>query len=257
MRIATWNVNSIRARTPKLTGWLQEAKPDVLLLQETKVEDSGFPTALFTDLGYQVSFHGQKSYNGVAIAARSAITDVALGLELEPGKLDEQTRVIAATVDGLRVASIYAPNGQSPGTDKYGYKLAWYAALRRWLDAHDRAQPIVLGGDWNVAPGDLDVYDPKKWAGKIMCSEPERDGWRALCAWGLDDAFRRLNPESTAYSWWDYRGAWFWKDQGLRIDHFLADPTVMARVTACAIDRDARKGQDASDHAPVVLTLGQ
>lgn len=253
MRIATWNVNSIRARGPRLTAWLREHQPDVALLQETKVEDAGFPTELFAELGYQVRFHGQKSYNGVAIAAKTAITEVAIGVG-EPA-LDEQARVLAATVDGLRVVTVYAPNGQAPGTDKYTFKLSFYAALRRWLDRHDRGQPLILGGDWNVAPGDLDVYDPKKWAGKIMCSEPERAGLRALCEWGLDDMFRRHNPEARAYSWWDYRGAWFWKDQGLRIDHFLVDAAVAARVSACTIDRDARKGQDASDHAPVVMTL--
>ncbi len=253
MRIATWNVNSIRARAPKLRAWLAEAQPDVLLMQETKVEDPGFPGELFEALGYQVAFHGQKSYNGVAIAAKTALTDVVIGLG-EP-ELADQSRLIAATVDGVRVLSIYVPNGQSVGSDKYAYKLAWFAALRRWLDRHDRAVPLVLGGDWNVAPADLDVYDPKKWAGKVLCSEPERDGLRALCGWGLEDAFRRLHPETRAYSWWDYRGAWFWKDQGLRIDHFLIDPTIAARLVECAIDRDARKGQDASDHAPVVMTL--
>jgi len=254
MRLATWNVNSIRARTPRLTAWLAVAQPDVLLLQETKVEDHGFPVALFAEHGYQVVFHGQKSYNGVAIASKSPITDVTLGIA--DGEFsDDQARVIAGTIDGVRVASLYCPNGQAPGTDKYAYKLAWFAAAQRWLARHDRALPIVLGGDWNVAPGDLDVYDPNKWAGKIMCSQPERDGLAALCAWGLDDAFRRLNPEAREYSWWDYRGAWFWKNEGLRIDHFLVDPTIAARMTGCMIDREARKGQDASDHAPVILTL--
>lgn len=253
MRIATWNVNSIRARAPRLRAWLAEAQPDVLLLQETKVEDAGFPHPLFAEHGYQVCVHGQKSYNGVAIAAKAPLTDVTIGLG-DPAFAD-QARVIAATVDGIRVASVYVPNGQAVGTDKYAYKLAWFAALRRWLDRHDRAQPIVLGGDWNVAPGELDVHDPPRWAGKVLCSEPERAGLAALCAWGLDDAFRSLHPDTRAYSWWDYRGAGFWKDHGLRIDHFLIDDAIAARLSACVIDREARKGPDASDHAPVVMTL--
>ncbi|MBK9036157.1 MAG: exodeoxyribonuclease III [Myxococcales bacterium] len=253
MRLVTWNVNSIRARAARLTAWLEANRPDCVCLQETKVEDADFPTALFTDLGYHVAIHGQKSYNGVAIAARGAITDVATGLgEVE---LDEQARLIAATVDGVRVASVYVPNGQAVGTDKYSYKLAWLAGLRRWLDRHDRARPLVLGGDWNIAPDDRDVHDPARWAGDVLCSEPERAGLRALLDWGLVDVFRAQHPDLRAYSWWDYRGVSFFKDQGLRIDHFLADPTVAARVSACTIDREARKGKDASDHAPVIATL--
>lgn len=253
MRVATWNVNSIRARTGRLRAWLAEHQPDALLLQETKVEDSGFPHDLFAELGYHVACHGQKSYNGVAIAAKTPLADVAPGLG--EADLADQCRVLAATVDGVRLVSVYVPNGQAVGSDKYTYKLAWFAALRRWLDRHDRAVPLVLGGDWNVAPGDLDVFDPAKWAGKIHCSEPERDGLRALLGWGLVDAFRTLHPDTRAYSWWDYRGGFFWRDDGLRIDHFLVDAAVQARLRACAIDREARKGHDASDHAPVVMTL--
>lgn len=254
MRLVTWNLNSIRARAAKLRGWLEAERPDVLLMQETKVEDADFPNALFTDLGYQVVIHGQKSYNGVAIAARTAPTDVTIGFG--DATLDEQARLIAATVDGVRVVSVYVPNGQAVGTDKYEYKLAWLAGLRRWLDAYDRARPLVIGGDWNIAPDDRDVHDPKRWAGKVLCSEPERAALREVMAWGLSDVYRAQHPDGGAFSWWDYRTIAFFKDQGLRIDHFLADAAIMARVTACAIDREARKGKDASDHAPVSITLG-
>lgn len=253
MRLVTWNLNSIRARAARLRAWLEAERPDVLLLQETKVEDADFPHALFAELGYQVAIHGQKSYNGVAIAARAAPADVTIGLG-DPA-LDEQARLIAATVDGVRVVSVYVPNGQAVGTDKYQYKLAWLAGLRRWLDRHDRAQPLVIGGDWNIAPDDRDVHDPKRWADEVLCSEPERAALRAVLAWGLTDVYRAQHPDGRAFSWWDYRGVSFFKDQGLRIDHFLADATIAARVTACAIDREARKGRDASDHAPVSITL--
>ncbi|MEZ4401056.1 MAG: exodeoxyribonuclease III [Kofleriaceae bacterium] len=254
MRLASWNVNSIRARAERLGAWLDATSPDCLCLQETKVEDDGFPHELFTSRGYQVVIHGQKTYNGVAIAARRAITDVTRGFG-HP-ELDEQARLIAATVDGVRVASVYVPNGATVASDKYDYKLAWLAELRRWLDAHPRGTPLLLGGDWNIAPADLDVHDPARWAGEVLCSEPERAAFQALLAWGLVDVFRATHPDLRAFSWWDYRGGSFWRDQGLRIDHWLADPAVAARVTACTIDREARKGKDASDHAPVVVTLG-
>lgn len=255
MKVTTWNVNSVHARKDNVLDWVERHRPDVLLLQETKVEDAGFPHALFTDLGYQVVIHGQKSYNGVAIAALTTPTDVTIGFGASDAALDEQARLIAATVDGVRVVSVYVPNGQAVGTDKYEYKLAWLAALRRWIDRHDRAQPLVIGGDWNIAPDDRDVHDPKRWAGKVLCSEPERAALRELMAWGLTDVYRAQHPDGRAYSWWDYRTIAFFKDQGLRIDHFLADATIAARVTACAIDREARKGRDASDHAPVSITI--
>lgn len=253
MRLATWNVNSIRARAGRLRAYLAERQPDCLCLQETKVEDGDFPRELFAELGYQVAFHGQKTYNGVAIAARGAIADVTTGVGV--AALDEQARLIAATVDGVRVVSVYVPNGSAVGTDKYEIKLAWLEALAAWLERHDRAQPLVLGGDWNIAPDDRDVHDPGKWAGQVLCSDPERAGLRRLLDWGLTDVWRARNGDTRAFSWWDYRGGSFWRDQGLRIDHFLADAAVTARATGCVIDRDQRKGKDASDHAPVVVTL--
>jgi exodeoxyribonuclease III len=253
MRIATWNVNSIRARSARLSAWLDRDRPDVVCLQETKVEDAGFPRELFAERGYHVAFHGQKSYNGVAIAARTPLSAVTTGFG--DRALDEQARLIAATVDGVRVVSLYVPNGGDLESDKYPYKLAWLAGLRRWLDRHDRATPLVLGGDWNIAPGDRDVHDPERWRGQVLCSDRERDALQLIADWGVTDVYRSLYPDGGGFSWWDYRGIAFFKDQGLRIDHFFADLAVVGRATACEIQRDERKGKDASDHAPVVMTL--
>ena len=254
MKLATWNVNSLRAREARVRAWLAQAQPDVVCLQELKVEAAGFPSALFAELGYQVELVGQKSYNGVAIASLRPMTDVVTGLD--DGVDDPQARFLAATVDGVRVVSLYVPNGQAVGTDKYTYKLAWLGRLRTWLDRHaDPAQPLALCGDWNVAPTDQDVHDPGAWAGDVLCSEPERAALAAVTAWGVRDAFRALHPELRAFSWWDYRGVSFFKDQGLRIDYHLVTAPLAARLTACTIDREARRGRDASDHAPVVATF--
>ena len=254
MRIVTWNVNSIRAREARVRGWLERNQPDVLCLQELKVDDGGFPSALFADLGYEVAFIGQRSYNGVAIAAKGGLTDVVRGFG--DGGDDEQARFIVATTGGVRVACLYVPNGQAIGSDKYDYKLQWYQRLRRWLDTHaDLTTPVALCADWNVAPGDLDVHDPAKWAGQIHASDGERAALREVAAWGLTDCYRHLHPDGRAYSWWDYRGVSFFKDYGLRIDAILASPPLLARLTECTIDRAERKGQDASDHAPVTATF--
>lgn len=255
MKLTTWNVNSIRAREGRVRAWLEQARPDVVCLQEIKVESSGFPMALFRELGYaHVELVGQKSYNGVAIASRTPLADVAVGLG--DGVDDDQARFLAATVDGVRVVSLYVPNGQAIGSDKYEYKLAWLARLRAWLDRHgDPARPLALCGDWNIAPADLDVHDPAAWAGSIHCSEPERAALANVAAWGLRDAYRAMNPEARAYSWWDYRGVAFFKDHGLRIDYHLLSAPLAARLQACTIDREARKGKDASDHAPVTATF--
>ncbi len=254
MKLATWNVNSIRAREARVRAWLAQAQPDVVCLQELKVEAAGFPTALFHELGYQVELVGQKSYNGVAIAARTPMTDVVVGLG--DGVDDDQARFLAATVEGVRVVSLYVPNGQAVGSDKFAYKLAWLARLRAWLDRHgDPAAPLALCGDWNIAPADIDVHDPAAWAGQLHCSEPERAALAQLAAWGLRDGFRAVHPEARAFSWWDYRGVSFFKDAGLRIDYHLLSAPLAARLTACTIDREARKGRDASDHAPVVATF--
>ena len=255
MKIATWNINSVRAREARLVAWLAKAGPDVICLQETKTEDAGFPDAALRAAGYHVALFGQKSYNGVAIASKlGPLDDVARGLG--DGEPDDEARVIAATIAGIRVVCCYVPNGQDLGTDKYAYKLAWYRRLRGYLDrSATPATPLVVCGDFNVTRDDLDVWSPEAWAGKIHCSPPERAALADVLAFGLDDLFRMHAPEGHVYSWWDYRGVSFFKNQGLRIDYIFATEPVAKRCTACAIDRDARKGQDASDHAPVTAVL--
>jgi exodeoxyribonuclease-3 len=254
VKLATWNINSIRARTERLLTWLGNEKPDVLCLQETKVEDSGFPIEALRMRGYEVVTYGQRSYNGVAIAARAPLTDVVRGFG--DGEPDDEARLIAATVNGLRVVCVYVPNGQDLTSDKYTYKLAWYQRLRRFLDrTASTTDRLVVCGDMNVTADDRDVCDPVKWAGQIHCSAPERAALGELLAFPLVDLFRMKNPDGGVYSWWDYRGVAFFKNQGLRIDYIFATSPVAERCTACTIDRNARKGQDASDHAPVIATL--
>ena len=254
MKLATWNINSVRAREARLVAWLAKAAPDVICLQETKTEDAGFTEAALRAAGYQVALYGQKSYNGVAIASTLPLADVARGFD--DGEPDDEARVIAATIAGVRVIDVYVPNGQDLGTDKFAYKLAWYRRLRRYLDRNATpATPLVLCGDFNVTSDDLDVWSPAAWAGKIHCSPDERAALAEVAAFGLVDLFRRHTPAGGVYSWWDYRGVSFFKNQGLRIDYIYATEPVAARCTACAIDRDARKGQDASDHAPVIAAI--
>jgi len=251
VKLATWNINSIRAREARLAAWLDRERPDVLCLQETKTEDAGFPVELVRKAGYEVVTYGQKSYNGVAICSRTPMTDVARGLDE-----DEDARLIAATIGGIRVIDVYVPNGGDLTSDKYPYKLAWYRRLRALLDRTAKPdQPLIVCGDMNVTSDDLDVCAPDKWRGQIHCSEPERAALRELTAFGLVDVFRKLNPEGNMYSWWDYRGVAFFKNQGLRIDFIFATESVAARATSARIDRDARKGQDASDHAPVIVEI--
>jgi len=251
VRIATWNVNSIRAREARVRAWLEANRPEVLCLQEIKVEEAAFPTATFETLGYRLAIHGQRTYNGVAIAATAELTEVTAGFD--DGVDDDQARFLAATVAGVRIACLYVPNGQAVGTDKFDYKLAWLGRLRRWLDRHaDPAAPLALCADWNVAPADLDVHEPVRWHQQVLCTAAERAALAEVMAWGVSDCYRTAHPEGRAYSWWDYRGVSFFKDQGLRIDMILASAPLAARLRDCTIDRDARKGRDASDHAPVV-----
>jgi exodeoxyribonuclease-3 len=254
VKLATWNINSIRAREERLLTWLGRERPDVLCLQETKVEDAGFPLAALKKLGYEVATFGQRSYNGVAIASTQPLADVVRGLGDDPA--DDEARAIAATTHGMRVVCVYVPNGQDLTSDRYPYKLAWLGRLRAYLDrtaAPD--QPLVLCGDFNVTPDDRDVWAPDKWRGQIHCSEPERAALAGVTGFGLSDAFRTRNGEDKVYSWWDYRGISFFKNQGLRIDLIYLTAPLAARCTACTIDRNARKGQDASDHAPVVAVI--
>ena len=254
MKLATWNINSIRAREARLLAWLGKERPDVLCLQETKVEDAAFPFEPLRAAGYEIAVFGQRSYNGVAICARAPLAEVVRGLG--DGEPDDQARLIAATVLGLRVVCIYVPNGEDLASEKFPYKLAWYGRLRRFLErTSSPGAPLVVCGDMNVTADDGDVCAPEKWAGHIHCSEPERAALAGFKAFGLVDVFRRFHPDGKIYSWWDYRGVAFFKDQGLRIDHIYATEAVAARCTACRIDRDARKGQDASDHAPVIVEI--
>ncbi len=258
MKLATWNINSVRAREARLVAWLAKTAPDVVCLQETKTEDASFPTEALKRAGYDVVLFGQKSYNGVAIASKLPMTDISRGFDDEPsaGPIDDEARVIAATIGGIRVIDVYVPNGQELGAEKYVYKLAWYQRLRRYLDRTATPEtPLVLCGDFNVTSDDLDVWAPEQWAGKIHCSPDERAALNDVLAFGLVDTFRAHNPAGKIYSWWDYRGVSFFKNQGLRIDFIYATQPVAEKITTVTIDRDARKGQDASDHAPVIATI--
>lgn len=250
MRIYSWNVNSIRARLDRVLDWLDTRKPAVALLQELKCTDEAFPTEAVRERGYHIATHGQKTYNGVAILARSPITDVQRGLQ--DGVDDTHARFIAGTVEGVRVMSLYAPNGQAVDSPAYQYKLEWYARLRSLLDAQCRPdQPLCLGGDWNVAPTDLDVYDPEGWHEQTLCTTRERDALADLVAFGLVDTYRKLEPETVHYTWWDYRMLAFPKNRGLRIDHLYATAPLADALVAVGVDREARKGKQPSDHAPV------
>ncbi len=253
MKLATWNVNSLKVRLPHVLQWLSENPVDVLCLQETKLTDDKFPVAEIEAAGYQVAFTGQKTYNGVAILSKHALTDVVKNNPLFP---DEQQRLITATIDGVRVICAYIPNGQSLDSDKYPYKLKWLAALRDWLEAECKAHPqLALLGDYNIAPEDRDVHDPAAWVGQVLVSEPERDAFRALCALGLQDSFRLFEQADKLYSWWDYRQLGFRRNAGLRIDHILLSAPLVARCRACIIDKVPRKWEQPSDHTPVVATL--
>jgi exodeoxyribonuclease-3 len=254
MRIVTWNVNSVRARLPRLLPWLEENSPDVLCLQETKVVDELFPYEPLEDLGYNVVVHGQKTYNGVAILARHGIEAVVRGFpDDEEGA---QARVIGCAVEDVLVLNLYVPNGSSVGSDKYAYKLDWLRRLRAFLDAnYDPSEKIVVCGDFNITFDDRDVHDPEKWHEKILCSTPEREALRHVMDFGLTDALRKHHDEAGIYTWWDMRGGSFPRDHGLRIDHFLMSEAALAACTAVDVDREARKGQGPSDHAPVLATL--
>jgi len=254
VKIATWNVNSIRARLPRLLDWLDRERPDVACLQETKVVDDQFPFAEIEPLGYRCTVFGQKTYNGVALLSLAPAADVVRGL---PGDAaDAERRVIAATVDGVRVVSVYAPNGTALDSPRYGDKLAWYRRFRHWLDAAvPPASALVLAGDFNVAPEDRDVWDVAAWHGQLLFTEPEKEALRHLVDWGLTDLLRRHHPEETIYTWWDYRGGAFHRGWGLRIDHILASAPMAARCTGVAVHRDERKGEKPSDHAPVMASF--
>lgn len=238
-------------RLPHLLDWLAAAQPDAVCLQETKTEDANFPLAEVQRAGYQAVFCGQKSYNGVAILAKSALTGIAHGI---PDFPDDPKRVIAATVNGIRILCLYAPNGEAPGTDKYAYKLRWYEALTRWMKVEVQ-KPLAVLGDLNIAPEPRDVHNPKRWEGKIHFSEPERAAFRELLGTGLKDAFRLFEQPEKQFTWWDYRLNAFERGWGLRIDHILLAPALAAKCRACAIDLEPRKRERPSDHAPVWAVL--
>jgi len=250
MLIATWNVNSLRVRLPHLKDWLAANPVDVIALQETKLDDPGFPRDELESLGWTVAFSGQRTYNGVALLAKHALVDVVPGI---PGFADEQKRVLAATVGGVRVIDVYVPNGQAVGSDKYEYKLRWLEALRHYVASELERHPhLVVLGDYNIAPEDRDVHDPKAWEGSVHVSEAERAALRALLAVGFDDCFRRFEQPEKAFSWWDYRMMAFRRNAGLRIDLILASHALAQKCAACHIDKAPRKLERPSDHAPVV-----
>jgi len=253
MKIATWNVNSLKVRLPHLLQWLEANPVDVLCLQETKLTDDKFPCAEINAAGYQVAFSGQKTYNGVAILSKHAIADV---VKNNPRYPDEQQRIIAATIEGMRIVCAYVPNGQTVDSDKYVYKLAWLDSLREWLAEEMRTHAhLALLGDYNIAPEDRDVHDPLAWTDQVLCSDKERAALTALVELGLADSFRLFEQAEKSFSWWDYRQLGYQKNKGLRIDHILLSPTLAKRCVACAIDRVPRKWAQPSDHAPVIATL--
>jgi exodeoxyribonuclease-3 len=250
MKIVSWNINSLRKRMDRFLPWLAETQPAVVCLQETKCTDEQFPELALRAAGYHCAFHGQKSYNGVAILSKTAPRDVRAALRDEV--VDPHARVIAATIGDVRVFSVYAPNGQAVGSPAYDYKIEWYARLRACLEKTENgARNLAVCGDFNVAPRDEDVHDPVLWRGAIMCSEGERAVFQQLCGLGLADTLRLHHPEVRLFSWWDYRMLAFPKNRGLRIDAILANASLAARCTDAGIDREMRKGKDPSDHAPV------
>lgn len=253
MRLATWNVNSLNVRLPHVLKWLEENPIDVLCIQETKMTDDKFPQAAIEAAGYHVVFSGQKTYNGVAILSKLPIADV---VKNNPLYEDVQQRIIAATIDGVRVVCAYVPNGQSIDSDKYQYKLGWLAAFHDWLKEEAAQHPqLAVVGDYNIAPEDRDVHDPAAWEGQVLVSVPERAALQRLLDIGLADAYRLFEQADKSFSWWDYRALGFRLNKGLRIDHILLSPALVQRCSACIIDRVPRKWEQPSDHAPVVATL--
>jgi exodeoxyribonuclease III len=253
MKLATWNVNSLAVRLPQVLEWLAAHQPDAMCLQETKLTDDKFPHADLAAAGYQAHWFGQKTYNGVALLSREAASDVVKNMS---GFADHQARMLAGTLGGVRVVGAYFPNGQSPDSDKFQYKMQWLKALRDWLVLELASHPrLVLLGDFNIAPEDRDVYDPVAWAGQILCTPEERAHFRSLLDIGLVDAFRLFEQPPKSWTWWDYRNLAFRRNQGLRIDHILVAEALRPGVSACVIDKLPRKNERPSDHAPVLIEL--
>lgn len=253
MQIATWNVNSLRARLGHVVDWLRANPVDVLGLQELKLQDEQFPHAEFEPLGYRAAVNGQKTYNGVAILSRHPLTEISRDMA---GFDDPLKRVIAATVQGVRIVNVYVPNGQSVGSEKYEYKLRWFSALRDYLRTELAAHPLLaVTGDYNVAPAPEDTHDPAVWEGNILCSEPERAALRELLNLGLQDCFRLFPQTDKSFTWWDYRQAAFRRNMGLRIDHVLVSAELAGRCASCQIDAAPRRLERPSDHTPLVATF--
>ncbi|MFZ4810864.1 MAG: exodeoxyribonuclease III [Ilumatobacteraceae bacterium] len=256
MRIATWNVNSLKARLPRVEEWLAEVQPDVVCLQETKLSDDAWPALTFAGLGYESTHHGQGQWNGVAILSKVGLADVVANFAPGTGDPDPDARIITARCGGVSITSVYVPNGRSLDNDHYQYKLRWLAQLRRHLDAVGSPdEPLIVTGDFNIAPDDRDVFDPSKFVDATHVSEPERVLLRDLESWGLVDLFRQLWPQDRLYSWWDYRAGDFHQGRGLRIDLVLGTKVVAERLSWSIVDRNARKGTSPSDHAPVIVDL--
>jgi len=253
MKLATWNVNSLAIRLPRLVEWLAANQPDIIGLQETKVEDARFPALEIAATGYQAIFYGQRTYNGVAILSKEPASEVRPDM---PEFSDDHRRVLAATVAGVRFVCFYVPNGQSVGSDKYQYKMRWLKAATEYL-RHELARfpRLVVAGDMNIAPEDRDVHDPELWRNQVLFSDPERAAFRDWLALGFKDAFRLFEQPEKTFSWWDYRMLAFPKNRGLRIDHILLSPALAGACVSCRIDRQARKGEKPSDHAPVIAEL--
>jgi exodeoxyribonuclease-3 len=250
-KIATWNVNSLKVRLGHVLDWLAAEKPDVLALQETKTVDENFPVEQIEAAGYHATFAGQKTYNGVATLSLAPGEEIATEL---PGLDDPQRRILASTIDGVRVLNVYVPNGQEVGSDKYAYKLDWLEKLRGYLAAELSRHPrLVVLGDFNIAPEDRDVHDPEAWRGKVLCSDPERAALGALLELGLSDLFRLFDQEERLFSWWDYRMLGFRRNHGLRIDLILGSRSLAEACTSCRIDKEPRRRERPSDHTPVVV----
>jgi exodeoxyribonuclease III len=258
VRIATWNVNSLKQRLPRLLPWLDQRRPDVVCLQETKLADAAFAELLGDELstrGYEVAAHGEAAWNGVAILSKAGLDDVVRGLEGAPGFPNPEARAVAATCGGIRVVSVYVPNGRVPDSEHYRYKLAWLGALRDVVAAGP--SDTVVCGDMNIAPADADVFDPEAYVGQTHVTAPEREALAELQAVGLHDVVRERWPDERVFTYWDYRAGMFHQDLGMRIDLVLASDPVAARVQAAWVDRHARKGKGPSDHAPVIVDLDE
>jgi len=252
VRVVTWNVNSLKARLERVEEWVATVGPDILCMQETKLADGAFPALAFEALGYETAHHGEGRWNGVAIASRVGLDDVVMGFgDDEPA--DDEARVVWAVCGGVRVASVYVPNGREVGHEHYEYKLRWLNRLRGCLDRYDPSDPLVIAGDFNIAPDDRDVYDPAAYVGATHVSEPERAALADIESWGLVDVFRQHYDAGGLFSWWDYRAGNFHKGKGMRIDLLLATKDLAGRSTSALIDRNARKGKSPSDHAPLVV----